>query len=120
MTMLKKGLANSIVSLVSLLAVTSFLIIGFTTNAWQVAWLVFLLIPVTAIVTDLASQKKNITGLVTGLAALLATVAYMLMGFVFSLWHPGWIVFLAIPIARIITGMIIGEPADQKDSQVKE
>jgi hypothetical protein len=120
MTMLKKGMANSIVSLVALLSVTAFLIIGFTADAWQVAWLVFLLIPVTAIVTDLVSQKKNITGLVTGLVALLATVAYIVMGFAFSLWHPGWIVFLAIPITRIITGMIVGEPAEQKDNQVKE
>lgn len=29
---------------------------------------------------------------------ILATVAYLVMGFVWNLWHPGWIVFLTIPV----------------------
>ena len=29
---------------------------------------------------------------------ILATLAYLLMGFVWGLWHPGWLVFLIIPI----------------------
>ena len=26
------------------------------------------------------------------------TVAYLVMGFVFHMWHPGWIIFLTIPL----------------------
>ena len=26
---------------------------------------------------------------------------YMLLGFFFNLWHPGWLVFLAIPLGAI-------------------
>ena len=26
------------------------------------------------------------------------TVLYLVLGFVFGLWHPGWLVFLAVPI----------------------
>ncbi len=26
------------------------------------------------------------------------TAAYLVMGFVFHLWHPGWIIFLTIPL----------------------
>lgn len=29
---------------------------------------------------------------------VLTVIAYLVMGFVWSLWHPGWIVFLTIPI----------------------
>lgn len=29
---------------------------------------------------------------------ILTVIAYLVMGFVFHLWHPGWIVFLSIPV----------------------
>jgi hypothetical protein len=118
--MLSKNMAGSIVSLVALLAVTTFLIIGFTTDGWQLAWLVFLLIPVTAIIVDIAAKRKNLAGLVTGLVALVATIIYLILGFFLTLWHPGWIIFLAIPISRIIYGMISGEVEKAPDDQKKD
>jgi transcriptional regulator with XRE-family HTH domain len=30
--------------------------------------------------------------------AIIATLAFLLLGFVWGLWHPGWLVFLMIPI----------------------
>lgn len=29
------------------------------------------------------------------------TAAYLVLGFVFNLWHPGWIIFLTIPLFYI-------------------
>ena len=29
---------------------------------------------------------------------LWVTTAYLIMGFVFHMWHPGWIIFLTIPL----------------------
>lgn len=29
---------------------------------------------------------------------IVATVVYMLLGFVWDLWHPGWLVFMLIPV----------------------
>ena len=29
---------------------------------------------------------------------MLMTVLYLVLGFVFGLWHPGWLVFLTIPL----------------------
>jgi hypothetical protein len=104
---MNKRVLDSIVGLVALLAVTAFLIIGFVFDGWQLGWLVFLAIPITAILVDIA-HKKNIGGMLPGLVALLATVAYMIMGFVYGLWHPGWIVFLAIPISSVLSGMFGG------------
>ena len=31
----------------------------------------------------------------------IASLAYLVLGFFFNLWHPGWLVFLAIPLGAI-------------------
>lgn len=33
---------------------------------------------------------------------IVATVAYLLLGFVWGLWHPGWLVFMLVPIWHAI------------------
>lgn len=115
--MLSKKTADAIVGLIALLAVTAFMLIGFTVGYWQYAWLVFLLIPVSAILLGMLTQeKKDLAGQLTGLVALLAVIAYMIMGFAFSLWHPGWLVFMAIPIAGSVAGLFKKEEKDG-DSQ---
>jgi hypothetical protein len=118
--MLSKSRAGNIVGLVALLAVAAFMILGFTTDAWYLAWLVFLAIPVTAILTDILSKKKDVAGLVAGLTAMLAIIAYMIMGFIYDLWHPGWIVFLAIPVSSIIVNLIKDTPESGKETGKKE
>ncbi len=37
---------------------------------------------------------------------VLATIIFLLMGFVWGLWHPGWIVFLTIPLFYWIVNAI--------------
>lgn len=32
--------------------------------------------------------------------SMLCVIAYLVMGFVWGLWHPGWLIFLAIPLYR--------------------
>ena len=29
------------------------------------------------------------------------TLIYLVLGFFFGLWHPGWLVFLAIPLGEM-------------------
>lgn len=41
-----------------------------------------------------------------GLSAIGCTLAYILMGCFANLWHPGWIVFLAIPVISCIPDLI--------------
>jgi len=36
---------------------------------------------------------------------LLATVAFLMLGFLAGKWHPGWLVFLAIPLVGIVDNM---------------
>ena len=42
-------------------------------------------------------------GGVSGVIMLLATAAYLIMGFLFDLWHPGWVIF---PVAGILCAIV--------------
>jgi HTH-type transcriptional regulator/antitoxin HipB len=44
--------------------------------------------------------------LVAGLTALVCVITYILVGALYQLWHPLWIIFLAIPIAESIVSAI--------------
>ena len=45
-------------------------------------------------------RKKN--NRLVALSPFIALIAFMLLGFLGGLWHPGWLVFLFIPIAGIL------------------
>ena len=98
-----KNMSGLITGLVALIAVACFFILGFTTGAWYIIWVVFLAIPISGIIADIATKKKDFAGAIVGIVSLLAVVAFMLMGFFAHLWYVAWVVFLAIPI----TGTII-------------
>ena len=104
-----KEMMGLIIGLVALLCVACFFVLGFALHVWHVAWLVFLVIPITAVIASLATEKKDIAGAVTGLVALLCVAAFALMGFRYGLWHPGWMVFLLVPITAIIGDIIRGK-----------
>lgn len=97
----RNALAGSIVGLVSLLAVAAFLIIGFTYHIWHPTWMVFLVIPIASILTDI-TIKRSAVGAVTGIVWLLSIAAFLYLGFEYGKWHPGWLVFFAVPIADIL------------------
>lgn len=112
---------GSITGLVALLATVAFLIIGFTVpGSWGLAWVVFLLIPITGTIVDIAKNKNGWAGKVTGLVALLCVITYMILGFLGkplfgrALWHPGWIIFFAIPITGTIVKMATAGKAEDQ------
>lgn len=45
-----------------------------------------------------------VCGLLTGILFILATIAYLLLGFLLGIWHPTWLVFLA-PI--VISSLVL-------------
>ncbi len=112
----KTAIAGSITGLVALLATVAFLLIGFTTGAWHLAWVLFLLIPITGIIVDIATNKRDIAGKITGMVALLATIGFFVLGFVWGLWHPGWVIFFAIPISGVIMKMFMPEADHHQDN----
>lgn len=56
------------------------------------------IVPEAEPVKEKRRYHSGITGLVAGLTVLLSIIAYLVMGCVWGLWHPGWIVFFAIPV----------------------
>ena len=91
---------------IPLFAVAAYLAMGFLWNLWHPGWLIFLGIPVyyelaaMAGVTELR-KKLNLFPI-----APLCVLAYLLLGFLFDVWHPTWILFLVIPAYYILVGAI--------------
>ncbi len=49
--------------------------------------------------TSHSKRKKEAIGTAV---ALLCTLVYLFISFVYGLWHPGWLVFLLIPITYVL------------------
>jgi uncharacterized membrane protein len=98
----RKHKDNRIVALMPFLSTIAFFILGFGFSLWHPGWMVFLMIPIVAIIVNTFERGKN-QGLVA-LSPFIATVTYLILGFAFNLWHPGWLVFLIIPVFGILSG----------------
>ena len=48
------------------------------------------------------SRHEIITERIIGATPLICALIYLFIGFEYNLWHPGWVVFLAIPIVPSI------------------
>ena len=101
-----KQLAGLITGLVALIAVIVFFLLGFLRDAWSIAWIVFLAVPLTAVITDVIFGKKNRLDVLIGAVALLCVAVFLILGFTADLWGIAWIVFLLIPITSIIVNMV--------------
>lgn len=111
----RNTLAGSIVGLVSVLAVVAFLLIGFMYHAWNPGWMVFFAIPVASLLTDIVI-KRNAVNAVTSLVWLLSLAAFFYLGFEYNKWHPGWLVFFAIPIADILMKIFTRSSSESANS----
>lgn len=50
-------------------------------------------------------KRNKIAKKITAVMPLLSTLTFLILGFCFNLWHPGWVVFLSIPLTGIIIGL---------------
>ena len=53
---------------------------------------------VTFVIDENKSGYTRVGKKIMGITPLLCVVAFLLIGFVWGYWHPGWLVFLLIPI----------------------
>lgn len=88
-----------IIALTPFIALIAFFILGFGFDLWHPGWVVFTIIPVTAIVIELGKTRDE--HLTTALSPFFASLLYLYLGFYHGLWHPGWIVFIIIPMLGI-------------------
>lgn len=76
-------------------------------------------IPVQPPVTAQTSRAKSRNPLYTFPYALLVALVYLVLGFVFGLWHPGWVIFLTIPFYYWIASVITHDPEfEEKHTQM--
>ncbi len=86
-----------------------YLFLGCCLHLWHPGWLVFFLIPVWAIIAEAIDGKESgrlCWEDLTGAVAVGVTAVYLFLGCCLHLWHPGWLVFLLIPIWAIIAEAI--------------
>lgn len=67
-------------------------------------------VPIHPPVTVQAEPTKVRNPLYTFPYALLVALIYLVLGFVFGLWHPGWVIFLTIPFYYWIASVITHDP----------
>ncbi|MDE6273981.1 MAG: helix-turn-helix domain-containing protein [Clostridiales bacterium] len=60
-------------------------------------------------VLDHRDGHDTLGGKICGALMLLATILYLLLGFVWQLWHPGWIVFPVAALLCAIVGIFFGK-----------
>jgi len=85
---------------VSLLSTIIFLVLGFLTNAWVIAWLIFLIIPVFAIGYDQFINKEPTE--IVSYTPFIATFLFFTTGYFFNIFQISWLFFLLIPVTAII------------------
>ena len=77
--------------------VITYLVVSFVTGLWILTWLIFLAIPVYAILRETDGNAKIIS-----LMPFISLTLFMTVGYFGDLWAWSWIAFLLIPIVAIV------------------
>ena len=72
--------------------------LGFAFGLWHPGWMVFLTIPAYYSIVGWFSGRRRHCFLRAFPYTLLVVIAFLCMGCIWGLWHPGWILFLTIPM----------------------
>ncbi len=94
----KKNGSEKLIALSPFVSFIIFMILGFTRNLWHPGWLIFILIPITAIIVSMLNEKH----LFTALSPFISFSVFILVGLIYDIWHPTWLIFLIIPMLGII------------------
>jgi uncharacterized membrane protein len=89
----QKQYKNKFVALSPFIAVIIFMVIGLTTNDYHPTWLVFLIIPMSAIILNTGKKDKLVA-----LSPFLALIFFITVGTYTQIWTPTWLIFLIIPL----------------------
>lgn len=79
-----------------------FLLWGFIWDGWDIAWTLFITIPLYhSTIECIRSKKLNLFAY-----PVLVTFIYVFIGMKWSLWHPYWVLFITVPIFYSIANAI--------------
>ena len=97
--MLAEAIVHKSLELVPIAPITVavYLCLGCIGGMWHPYWAVFLAIPVYYM-TVAAIKGANWSKVFDILVPILTVGVYLVLGFVCKAWHPGWVVFFAIPL----------------------
>ena len=90
---------EKLIALTPFISTIIFFILGFGFDLWHPGWIVFTIIPVTAIIVNMWKTRDE--QMTTALAPFFATILFLYLGFYHNLWHPGWVVFIIIPVLGV-------------------
>lgn len=83
-------------------------------NEWSRLWVVYFGI---IIIPSIVKAMKN-RRFCNFNFAVLVTCGFMVLGLYFGLWHPGWIIFLSIPVYYSVFGPIDKSIAESRGEKV--
>ena len=81
-----------------ILAIGVYLLLGFINPAYfATCWVILFSIPLYYLIC-LAVKKKNVLWFFNCIVPSLCIAGYLLLGFLGGWWHPGWVIFFAVPV----------------------
>ncbi len=75
-----------------------YLLLGFLLGWWLEGTVLFLTIPVYYSIAGWLDGGRQGSLMKAIPYPIVAAIVYLLLGFLFGIWHPGWIIFLTVPI----------------------
>jgi len=107
-------------SILGACALITYILLGALLSMWWNAWVVFFVPEIIASIVR-AVQHKNLNKFNMAFTACFVFffVCMVLPGLSASLWHPMWVVFLAIPVYHSVVGSI-NKALGKKDDDDKE
>ena len=76
-----------------------YIILGALFSWWHPTWILFLTIPIYYTMIPMKGKwKSNKQMFLAFPFPVFITIIYLLIGFRFGWWHPGWILYLTIPL----------------------
>ena len=87
-------ITSGLTSILYLVSIIAYLLIGFLTGVWHPTWVIFFA-PIIISSFVLAIGKKNAKKFCY---PVFVVAVYVLFGSLFTLWHPLWVLFITIPL----------------------
>ena len=112
-----KKIGDAICGVIMLSVTAVYLVLGIAFGLWHPLWIMFPVCGTVCLIIYLVTQKrKELKKKLCGIIMMSVAAIYLIIGFVWGFWHPGWIVF---PVGGIICA-IINLITDVKDDNGKD
>ena len=105
-------------TIVLALTLTGYFVWSFVFDAWEVSWVVWVLMPAVMSIFEAIAKRK----IAKFVYPCLVTAVYLFLGMQFDLWHPYWFLFITIPFFYIIADnvdKIVAKKKEMKENKAE-